>query len=47
MPCLTAALTRSQTINNTTGDKNKQQNMQKEKTFFTAKIQHLNLKVST
>ena len=45
MPYLITGLTRSRTIIKTTGEKNKQQNKQKEKkTFFTAKIQHLNLK---
>ena len=42
MPCLITALTRSHTINKTTGEK-KQQSKQK-KTFCTTKIQHLNLK---
>ena len=45
MPSLITPLTRSHTINKTKGEKSKQQNKQKEKkTFFTAKIQHLNLK---
>ena len=43
MPCLITALSRS-TIKKTTREKHKQQNRQKVKTFFTAKIQHLYLK---
>ena len=48
MSCLITALTRSHTINKTTGEKNKQQNAQKEKrTYSTAKIQNLNLKATS
>ena len=44
MPCLSTELTRS-AINKTTVEKNKkQQNKQKQKTIFTAKTQHVNLK---
>ena len=42
MPCLKTAITSSHAIENT-GEKNKKQNKQ-NKTFFTIKIQHLNLK---
>ena len=45
MPFLIKALTRSATLNKTTGEKNKQQNKQNEKkTYFTTKLKHLNLK---
>ena len=45
MPFLITALTRSATLNKTTGEKYKQQNKQNEKkTYFTAKLKHLNLK---
>ena len=42
MPRLITALTRSHIINKTTGEKNEHD--KQKKTFFTAEIQHLNLK---
>ena len=46
MPCFNTALTRSANIK-TAVEKKTNKKKQKQKTFFTAKTQHLNLKASS
>ena len=45
MPFFITAFTRSATLNKTTGEK--KQNKRYKKTYFTAKLKHLNLKAPT